>query len=40
MKFLARIYKGKIRIPPTKEFKDGDVVEVAIKPLREEEKEE
>jgi translation initiation factor IF-1 len=38
--FLAKIRKGKIRIPPTKDFRDGDIVEVTITPVKEEEEKE
>jgi hypothetical protein len=39
LKFLARIHKGKIKVPPQKGFRDGSVVEVTIEPLKEEEEE-
>jgi hypothetical protein len=40
VRFLAKIHKGKIRVPPTRGLKDGSVVEVTIEPVREEEEEE
>jgi ribosomal protein L21E len=39
VKFLAKIRKNKIRVPPTQQFKDGDLVEVTINPVKEEEEE-
>jgi hypothetical protein len=36
VEFIARIHKGKIRIPPTQQFKDGDVVKVTIEFVGEE----
>jgi hypothetical protein len=37
VEFLAKIHKGKIRVPPKKEFRDGTIVAVTIKPVKEEE---
>jgi hypothetical protein len=40
MQFLARIHKGKIRVPPIRGFKDGSVVKVIIEPVEEEKEED
>jgi translation initiation factor IF-1 len=42
VQFLAKIRKNKIRVPPTQQFRDGDIVKVTINPVEEveEEKEE
>jgi hypothetical protein len=36
MEFLAKIRKGRIRIPPTRQFKDGEVVKVTVEAIEKE----
>jgi hypothetical protein len=40
VQFLAKIRKNKIRIPPTQQFKEGDIVKVIVEPVEEVEEEE